>query len=229
MSLAQSKPWFCFDNMSVFSKELELKHVLKTLCGCPHCLNPLALHSHWLLCNCRMIAATESYDAEPAEISPRKLCPPKCPCTRPRRVPIVGPKDAAVNLKNIVSSECDQRPKDISASRPESTPPIIGPEDAAVTPKDIATVEYDDHQPEGHPQRTCVICLDNDAEFLMNKCGHAGFCRGCRRKLVWRVVGGNRHTLKARQLRSTVVDCPLCREESTMAPVCTYQYTVKWN
>ena len=195
--------------MHVLSKHLELLHVFKALCGCPHCVNPLALYSHWLVCNCQMIAATESYDTEPAEITPKKLCPPRCACPKPTRVPINmrGPIDAAVNLKNIVSSECDQHPTDISSPRAESTP------------TDIVTVECDDPQPEGHTQRTCLICMDpdKDVEFLMNECGHAGFCCGCRRKLVWAMVGGNRRTLKAKQLKTTMVDCPVCRDSSTIA------------
>lgn len=59
---------------------------------------------------------------------------------------------------------------------------------------------------QGHrPDTACVICMENEGDYVLIPCGHGGYCGACSRTLL---------TLGAS--KSTGV-CPICRGDITSA------------
>merc|ERR1711939_560744 len=78
----------------------------------------------------------------------------------------------------------------------------------------------------------CVCCSDNEALFVMNRCGHVVFCCTCRRKAVYAALYGSagasassishRRDLGSRELTRTELICPLCRTAGMLTAKSSY-------
>ena len=78
-------------------------------------------------------------------------------------------------------------------------------------------VEQKDEEEE-EENGSCIVCLDREAWWVFDKCGHKCICKGCMRKQKEKAAGAAGK--KGRKKGSVV--CPLCRAETRVVPASGY-------
>ena len=70
----------------------------------------------------------------------------------------------------------------------------------------------------------CVVCLEQDAWWVFEKCGHRCMCKGCMRKQKEKNAAGAGRGKKGQKKKSSAtVVCPLCRAETRAVPAAGYK------
>ena len=96
----------------------------------------------------------------------------------------------------------------------------------AVRPNDNGARTHEEHGEEKKEKEneeesgSCTICLERDAWWVLELCGHKCVCKACMRNQKQTAAGAT--VKKARKKGSPAVVCPLCRAETRAVPASDY-------
>jgi len=133
-----------------------------------------------------------------------------------------------IDFFNTGSILCPTQPSG-KTERADAEPEIAG-FTLAVRSKTDSTKQNEVDQDE--EETTCVICMETDSCFVMERCGHLVMCGKCRQRVCKQRHMKNRNIetlprdLTMRNIQKITVDCLICRTPSKSVHRLSYSGTI---